>query len=102
MNTNIEPRRASWRMLITGSTVWAPFGESGWRPGIITGLGKNRGDRTIVHLSFETGGSGQRYARELWWRKPELKGKDKPHGQSSMDSIAAAATAMLTHQKEPS
>jgi hypothetical protein len=55
MNTNIEPRRASWRMLITGSTVWAPFGESGWRPGIITGLGKNRGDRTIVHSEFRNG-----------------------------------------------
>jgi hypothetical protein len=30
-----------------------------------------------VHLSFE-GGRGQRYAGEFFWRKPELKGKDKP------------------------
>jgi len=28
-----------------GSTVWAPFGESGWRPAIVTGLGKTRGDQ---------------------------------------------------------
>jgi hypothetical protein len=79
MNTNtIEPRRASWRMLIEGSTVWVPFGEHGWRPGIITGLGKNRGDNTVVHLHFETGGKGRRLAGELYWRKPELKGRDKP------------------------
>jgi hypothetical protein len=52
----------------------------GWRPGTIIGLGKNRGDRTIyiVHLSFETGGRGQRYAGEFFWRKPELKSKGKP------------------------
>jgi hypothetical protein len=80
--TTIEPRRASWRMLIEGSTVWAPFGEHGWRPGIITGLGKNRGDNTVVHLSFETGGKGRRLAGELYWRKPELRGKDKPKTQS--------------------
>jgi hypothetical protein len=54
-------------MLIAGSTVWAPFGESGWRPGIITGLGKNRGDNTVVHLHFETGEKGRRLAGELWW-----------------------------------
>jgi hypothetical protein len=80
-STTIEPRRASWRMLIAGSTVWAPFGESGWRPGIITGLGKNRGDNTVVHLHFETGEKGRRLAGELWWRKSELKGKDKPKVQ---------------------
>ena len=76
--TTIEPRRAPWRMLSLGSTVWAPFGEHGWRPGTITGLGKNRGDRTVVSLKFETGGRGRRVAGELYWRKPELKGKDKP------------------------
>jgi hypothetical protein len=65
-------------MLSIGSTVWAPFGQHGWRPATISGLGKNRGDLTVVHLSFGTGGSGTRYARELWWRKLELKGKDKP------------------------
>jgi Replication initiator protein A len=81
-STSIEPRRASWRQLIEGSLVWAPFGEHGWRPGIVTRLGKNRGDRTVVHLSFETGGSGQRYAADLWWRKPELKGKDRPKAQA--------------------
>ena len=69
-------------MLTLGSSVWAPFGEHGWRPGIITGLGKNRGDSTVVHLHFETGGSGQRYAGALYWRKPELKGKDKPKAQA--------------------
>jgi hypothetical protein len=65
MNTTIEPRRASWRQMALGSYVWAPFGEHGWRPGIITGLGKNRGDNTVVHLSFETGGKGKRAAGEL-------------------------------------
>ncbi|HJU11276.1 MAG TPA: hypothetical protein VJ728_10385 [Candidatus Binataceae bacterium] len=77
----IESRRAPWRMLTLGGQVWAPFGERGWRPGVITGLGKNRGDKTIVHLSFATGGKGKRTACELYWRKPELKGKDKPKAQ---------------------
>jgi len=78
MNTIIEPRRTFWRMLTLGSSVWAPFGEQSWRPGIITILGKNREERTVVHLSFETGGKGKRFARELFWRKPELKGRHKP------------------------
>jgi hypothetical protein len=76
--TNIEPRRGPWRELTTGSTIWAPFGEHGWGPAIITGLGKNRGDNTVAHLHFETGGKGRRLASELYWRKPELKGKDEP------------------------
>jgi hypothetical protein len=46
MDTRIEPRRAAWRMLSIGSTIWAPLGEYGWRPEIITGLGKNRRDYT--------------------------------------------------------
>jgi hypothetical protein len=75
---NVEPRRAPWRMLTSGSTICAPFGDHGWRPGIVIGLGKNRGDRTVVHLAFETEGTGRRVAGELYWRKPELKGKDKP------------------------
>lgn len=41
-------------------------------------VSRNRADRTIVHLKFETGGRGQRYAGEPHWRKPQLKGKDKP------------------------
>jgi len=41
-------------------------------------LGKNRGNPTIVHLSCETGAAASDYADELFWRKPELKGKDKP------------------------
>jgi hypothetical protein len=73
-----EPRRASWRILTLGSKVWVPFGEHGWRPGAVTGLGKNRGERTVVHLSFERGGKGRRVTGELYWRKPELRGKDKP------------------------
>jgi hypothetical protein len=77
-----EPWRAPWRELIEGSTVWAPFGDHGWRPSIIIGLGKNRADHTVVHLSFETGGKGRRLAGELWWRKVELRGKDKPKAQT--------------------
>jgi hypothetical protein len=64
-------------MLTEGSLVWAPFGDHGWRAAMVTGLGKNRGERTVVHLSFETGGHGTRYAGQLYWRKAELKGKDK-------------------------
>ena len=85
MNNNsmtIQPRRAPWRELTTGSSVWAPFGDHGWRPGIIIVLGKNRADNTIVHLKFEAGGKGRGLADELWWRKPELKGKDKPSAQT--------------------
>jgi hypothetical protein len=46
MNT-VEAHAVKWRMLAEGSTVWAPFGNHGWRPGMITGLGKNRGDNTV-------------------------------------------------------
>ena len=48
------------------------------RAGTVLGLEKNRGDRTVVRLAFETGGKGPRVAGELVWRKAELKGKDKP------------------------
>ena len=65
-------------VLTEGAQVWAPFGDHGWRAGTVLGLGKNRGDRTVVRLAFETGGKGRRVAGELFWRKPELKGKDKP------------------------
>jgi hypothetical protein len=40
-SANVEPRCTSWRQIPLGSHVWAPFGEHGWRSGIITGLGKN-------------------------------------------------------------
>ena len=67
MESANEPRRAPWRMRTLGSTVWAPFGEDGWRPGIITSLGKNRGNNTVVHLSFETGG------KRLSWKSSLLQ-----------------------------
>jgi hypothetical protein len=73
-----QPRPVQWRMLITGSTVWAPFGDHGWRAATVIGLGKNRSERTVVQLAFETGGKGRRVAGELFWRKAELKGADKP------------------------
>jgi len=76
--TTLASRRVQWRMLTDGALVWAPFGEHGWRAATVTGLGKNRGDRTVVHLSFETGGKGRRVADELFWRKSELKGLDRP------------------------
>jgi hypothetical protein len=65
-------------MLTEGAQVWCPFGSHGWRAGTVLSLGKNRGDNTVVHLAFETGGKGTRIASELYWRKTELKGKDKP------------------------
>jgi hypothetical protein len=76
----VEPRPAPWRMLTLGSTIWAPFGDHGWRPGIVIGLGKNRADRTVVYLGFETRGKGRR-GRQLYWRKAVLKGRDKPKTQ---------------------
>ncbi len=69
---------APWRMLTTGSAVWAPFGAHGWRAAIILALGKNRASNTVVHLAFNKGGHGRRTAGQLYWRKPELNGKDKP------------------------
>jgi hypothetical protein len=69
-STNLESRRVQWRMLTEGASVWAPFGE------------QNRGDNTVAHLAFETGGKGRRCAGELFWRKPELKGKDKPKAKA--------------------
>ena len=79
--TNIKPSRVQWRMLTEGALVWAPFGNHGWRAATVMGLGKNRSDRTVVHLAFETGGKGRRVAGELYWRKPELKGQDRPKAQ---------------------
>ena len=53
---NIEPRRAAWRMLTLGSTVWAPFGDHGWRAG---------GDRPRQESRRPHGGaSGVRDGRE--------------------------------------
>jgi hypothetical protein len=60
-----------------------------WRAAMVTGLGKNRAGRTVVHLSFETGRQGKRLADELYWRKPELKGRDRPKAPD------AAAQGML-------
>src|SRR5712692_4421591 len=60
--TNIKPSRVQWRMLTEGALVWAPFGNHGWRAATVMGLGKNRSDRTVVHLAFETGGKGRRVA----------------------------------------
>jgi hypothetical protein len=78
MMATIEPRHAPWHELTVGSTIWVPIGDHGWRAATITRLGKNRAERTIVYLSFESGGNGKRYADQLFWRQPKLKGKDKP------------------------
>ncbi len=69
-----------WRMLTLGAAVWAPYGQ-GWFAGRIVSLGKNRGDRTVCRIRRETGRVGHecsRYAWQLCWRKPELKGSDHP------------------------
>ena len=78
MNSGVQARAVQWRMLTPGARVWAPQGNYGWRAATVTGLGKNRGERTVVHLAFERGGHGTRYAAQLFWRKVELKGRDKP------------------------
>jgi hypothetical protein len=72
-------------MLTTGALVWAPVGKHGWRGALVAGLGKNRDDNTIVHLAFDTGGQGRRLAGELFWRKPELRGKDKPSTNDELE-----------------
>jgi hypothetical protein len=64
-------------------SVWAhrsgrPSGITADGPVSLSGVGENRGNRSIVRLSFETGGKGRRIANELFWRNLELKGKDKP------------------------
>jgi hypothetical protein len=81
MNTTINACSVQWRMLTEGSTVWAPFGDHGWHPGTVTGLGKNPAECTVVRLSFEAGGGGKRYAEQLVWRQPALSGKDKPKAE---------------------
>jgi hypothetical protein len=76
--TKSSARRVQWRMLTTGALVWAPVGKHGWQAALVTGLGKNRGDHTVVQLAFDTGERSRRLASELFWRKAELCGKDKP------------------------
>jgi hypothetical protein len=83
--TKLPARRVQWRMLTTGALVWAPVGNRTWRAAIVTGLGKNRGDHTVVHLEFDTGERSRRLASELFWRKPELLGKDKPGTNDKLD-----------------
>lgn len=101
--TKLEPLAVQWRMLAVGSQVWSPR-SGGWAPATVVSLGKNRGERTIVHLAFHTGGQGRRVAGELFWRKPELKGKDKPPKivpiLSPMDAQLAAASEMIEHEHE--
>lgn len=72
----VGPQRVSWRLLLIGSTVWAPTGK-GWTAATVERLGKSRDDRTVVYLTLHgTRGNrhGQRYASQLFWRR----GKDKP------------------------
>jgi hypothetical protein len=54
---SIESRRTPWRMLTLGSYVWAPFGDHGWRPGTIIGLGKE--SRRPYHRASQLRNRGQ-------------------------------------------
>jgi hypothetical protein len=47
-----------------------------------------------VHLAFETGGKARRVAGELFWRKAELRGKDKPQPPSYLARIASERIAV--------
>jgi hypothetical protein len=38
-----------------------------------------------VQLAFDTGGQGRRLAGELFWRKPELRSKDKPSTNDELE-----------------
>lgn len=72
------PKRVEWRQLVADeSPVWVPWG-TGWTAGHIVGLGKNRAERTVVHIRMDNGHTGDRYAYQLYWRDPRLKGRDKP------------------------
>jgi hypothetical protein len=72
-------RRVGWRQLQTGSTVWAPWAggynipaESwpyGWRPAIVTALGKN------ISKMAETANATRGTCAGA---NPDLCGKDKP------------------------
>jgi hypothetical protein len=73
-----ESRPVSWRHLTCGASVWAPFGNHGWRAATVIALGKNRAERTVCTLLFENGGQGKRLASQLYWRKVLLHGADKP------------------------
>ena len=73
----IAPRRAPWRELTVGSTVWT-LRQGFWCAATVTGLGKNHGEKTIISLSLDMGGKGRCLAGDLYWRKPELNGQDKP------------------------
>ena len=72
-------QQTPWLMLTIGSTVGAPYGTYGLRPATVNGLGQNHDDHTIVELAFDTGGTDERSAGNLYWRKPELKRTDKPN-----------------------
>jgi hypothetical protein len=97
MNTTIEAlpvpvANADRRLRRMGAS-----GRTRWAATTVTGLSKNRADNTVVHLSFETGGQGRRVAGELYWRKAELKGNDKPRpraAESMMDIFVAAMVEM--------
>jgi len=77
----VGPERVSWRMLSEGSLVWAPTGK-GWTPAVVTRLGRQRDERTVVHLLL-FGRNGQRkgirFVNQLFWRRERNGGKDKPH-----------------------
>ena len=65
--TKVESRRVQWQMLTEGVQVWAPFGQHGWRAGTVVGCAPGVRDRE----------QGRRVAGELFWRKAELKGRNK-------------------------
>lgn len=88
-----EAKKVEWRQLIEGTEVWAPFGTIGWRQATIIKLGKNRKERTVCSLRFEMGGSGKRYAQDLYWRDPARKGKDKPEKLPASESALETCSA---------
>ena len=38
-----------------------------------------------MQLVFDTGGKSRRLASELFWRKPELRGQDKPGADDKLE-----------------
>jgi hypothetical protein len=65
MNDYIDPRRAPWRMLTLGLHGLGPLRRTRLAPKNRHRPRQNRGDNTVVHLSFVTGGKGRRVAGEL-------------------------------------
>lgn len=85
----------SWHTALRGQPVWAPIGSYGWAMATIVGLG-----RKYAVLEFNSGRRGKRPYLSLRWRRPELKGKDKPPKPIVHRAPKPSADVCTAHQLE--